>query len=380
MEETLKVSIGGVSFTINRDGFNRLDAYLRGIEGYYATRQGGREIVDDIESRIAELLLEKHTKEDVVTLDRVENVIEIMGTPNQFEDQEENNPSGTNTKGFAGPRPSYAAQNPKRRLFRDNSDRMIGGVCSGIAHYFKFDPSILRIILAVIIAFHFVGRGFFHWHGFFGFHVIPSLFSICFFAYIILWIVVPSAKTYSQKCQMYGEDPGVRGAEENYANYANQQRPAGWWLGRIIKVLLGLFFIFLGLCGFALAGGLLIGSDALFGVNPVNALSFLEMSPWLRILMKVTMVLSVIIPCIAFLYVGIKWIFNLKRPRWRPGLVMFLVWLAAVITGSALAGSSSDLWPGSGGRYTFDTKSFNKHYDTLYVQYAALPQSEDGEK
>ena len=58
MEETLKVSIGGVSFTINRDGFNRLDAYLRGIEGYYATRQGGREIVDDIESRIAELLLE----------------------------------------------------------------------------------------------------------------------------------------------------------------------------------------------------------------------------------------------------------------------------------------------------------------------------------
>ena len=377
MEEALKVSIGGVSFIINKEGFSRLDSYLRGIEKYYANRPGGKEIVDDIESRIAELLLEKHTKEDVVTLERVEKVIDLMGSPNQFEDsQEEDNRGGNDAGGFASGQAAVNVQPTKKRLYRDPSDRMIGGVCSGLAHYFKFDPSVLRIILAVILAFQFIGRGFFHLHGFFGYHVIPSLFSFCVVGYIILWIVVPSAKTYSQKCLMSGADPGIRGAEENYAN---QTRPAGWWLGRLIKVLLGLFFIFIGRCGFAFAEALLIGSLSLFGVNPVNALSFLQMSPWLRILMKVTFVLSVIIPCLVFLYLGIRWLFNLKRPKYRPGLIMFLVWLVAIVTGSILAGSSSELWPGSGGRYSYVSKEFPKHYDTLYVKYAALPESLDGE-
>ncbi len=376
MEEVLKVSIGGVSFAINKDGYARMDSYLRGIESHYAKRPGGKEIVDDIESRIAELLLEKHTKDDVVTLERVNGVIAVMGTPSQFDDQQdsqegEGQPSGQAT-GFTPSQP-----NPPRRLFRDNEDRMIGGVCSGLAHYFKFDPSVLRIILGVIIVLHFFGKAIWGWYGFYGIRGLPSLFSLCFFAYLILWIVVPSAKTYSQRCQMMGSDPGIRGAEENYIN---PQKPAGWLLGRILKVILGLMFIAFGLMGIAAVGGVIAGSDMLFGVNPVKAVSFLEMSPWLRILMKITMILVTVIPCIAFLYYGIRWLFNLKRPKYHPGLIMLLLWLAAVITASAIGGTSSDMWPGRGGSYASETKAFPKHYDTLYVQYAQLPDTQDGEQ
>ena len=179
MEEVLKVSIGGVSFAINKDGYARMDSYLRGIESHYAKRPGGKEIVDDIESRIAELLLEKHTKDDVVTLERVDSVIAVMGTPSQFDDQQdsqegEGQPSGQAT-GFTPSQP-----NPPRRLFRDNEDRMIGGVCSGLAHYFKFDPSVLRIILGVIIVLHFFGKAIWGWYGFYGIRGLPSLFSLCF--------------------------------------------------------------------------------------------------------------------------------------------------------------------------------------------------------
>ncbi|MBO7562871.1 MAG: PspC domain-containing protein [Bacteroidales bacterium] len=377
MEEVLKVSIGGVSFAINKDGYNRLDYYLRGIESHYSRRPGGKEIVDDIESRIAELLLEKNSKDDVVTLERVEGVIAVMGNPSQFDDEEEaSGASARQADNVSGQAQRTFEKEPARRLFRDTDDRMIGGVCSGIAHYFKFDPSILRIILGIVIALHFVGRPFLFSHGVFGYHLISSLFTMCFIGYIILWIVVPSAKTYSQRCQMMGSDPGVRGAEERFEN---PHRPSGWWLGRIVKVLLGLFFIFMGLCGFGLIGGTVMGSDMLFGVNPVRAVSYLEMSPWLRIVMKTSMILVAVIPCLAFLYVGIRWLFNLKRPKYRPGLIMFLLWLAAVITASAIGGSSSDMIPGRGGRYASVTKAFPKHYDTLYVQYAPLPESQDGE-
>ena len=378
MEEVLKVSIGGVPFIINRDGFNRLDTYLRGIESYYSSRPGGKEIVDDIESRIAELLLEKHTKEDVVNLERVEDMISVMGTPNQFEDEPDNE-GGQAEEHNQGARESsqryYSAPaSPKRRLFRDRQDRMIGGVCSGIAHYFKFDPSILRIILAVIVVLHFLARGFW-WPSVFRIHILPSLFTISLIGYIILWIVVPSAKTYTQRCQMTGSDPGIRGAEESYSS---SQRPTGWWLGRLAKVLLGLFFIFMGLFMLLLAGGALAGSDSLFGSNPIRALSLLDMNPWLRVLLKVSFVLVVMIPCIVFLYLGIRWLFNLKRPKYHPGLLMFVLWILAVVVCSVLAGRASDLWPGSGGRMAYQTKTFPKYYDTMYVEYAALPETVEG--
>lgn len=382
MEETLKVSIGGVSFMINKDGFNRLDAYLRGIEAHYAGKSGGREIVDDIESRIAELLLERHTREDVVTLDRVEKVISVMGNPSQFDDEQEKGQAGPETQNQAGgsyagaSTPSSPAKAP-RRLFRDNSDRLLGGVCSGLAHYFKFDPSILRIALAAILVFNIFARtGWVGWN-LFTHSVMPSLSCICFWAYIILWIVVPSAKTYTQRCQMMGADPGVRGAE---LNFSNPVRPSGWWLGRILKVMLGLFFIFLGLCCLFIAGAFLIKSDLLFGANPVNALNLLELNPWVRILLKVSFLLCVLIPCIAFLYVGIRWLFNIRHSKYRPGLILFLLWVLSLIGFSALVGTSSTVWPGGGSRKLLTrSKAFPKHYDTLYVNYASLPQTVEGQ-
>jgi len=384
MEEALKVSIGGVSFIINRDAFNSLDSYLRGIENHYANREGGREIVEDIESRIAELLLEKHTREDVVTLDRVDKVISVMGTPSQFEDEEENgNAASGASAGTGSAKASFNVNQtpnpaPARRLYRDTNDRILGGVCSGIAHYFKFDPVFLRIILAAVLVLRIFSRGMFRWHSVFGDvggSVIYSIFTICVLTYLILWIAIPSAKTYTERCQMMGSDPGVRGAEENYIN---DQRPRGWWLGRVIKVLLGLVFICMGLLALAVAWGVITGSDVLFGANPVSALGMLDMQPWLRILLKVCFLVALLIPCLVFLYLGIRWLFNIKKSRYHLGLIAFLVWLLAVV-GCVSLGGNANIWAGRGEYVAYQTRSFPKYYDTLYVQYAPLPEAVEGE-
>ena len=97
MEEVMRVSIGGVPFTLSPVAYQKMKVYLDSITRHYEKRPEGREIISDIESRIAELLLEKNKKEEVVTSDRVEEVISIMGNPSQFGDEEEENASGNAT-------------------------------------------------------------------------------------------------------------------------------------------------------------------------------------------------------------------------------------------------------------------------------------------
>ena len=370
MEEVMRVSIGGVPFTLSPVAYQKMKAYLDTITLHYEKRPDGREIISDIESRIAELLLEKNSREEVVTSDRIEDVISIMGNPSQFGDEEEENNAGTTSE----QRQTYQApqQNPaqaRRRLYRDTTDRMIGGVCSGLGHYFKFDPSILRIILAVIIALHLVGH-----HFFYPLHMISPLFHLVFWGYIILWIVIPAAHTYSQKCQMMGADPGVRGAEESVNN---PEQFRGSWFGRLIKVFAGLVFIGLGILFLAMIWMAMIGSDAIIGVNPVNALNLIDINPWGRVLYKVLIVCSLIIPCIAMFYVGIWWLFNLKKPKFRLGWILFLVWILSLI-GLVLFMGSRAMKIGSV-QETSATKSFDKLYDTLKVEYAALPETVDGQ-
>lgn len=372
MEEVMRVSIGGVPFTLSPIAYQKMKVYLDSITRHYEKRPDGREIISDIESRIAELLLEKNSKEDVVTSDKVEEVISVMGNPSQFDDEEEENTSaGTSAQGAAH---QATQQNPspaRRRFYRDVQDRMIGGVCSGLGHYFKFDPSILRIILAIITALYFV-RGCNVLP--IGFHRFSTIFHVIFLGYIILWIVVPAASTYSQKCQMAGLDPGVRGAEESVGN-TQQFRGSGF--GRFLKIVAGLLFIGLGILFLAMVWMIMIGSDALIGVNPVNALNLIDVNPWGRVLYKVLIVCSLVIPCIAMLYVGIWWLFNLKKPRFRLGWILFLVWILSLIGLMVFMGSHAM----NVGRVqdTTATKSFDKLYDTLKVEYAALPETVDGQ-
>jgi phage shock protein PspC (stress-responsive transcriptional regulator) len=174
MKKTISINISGVIFNIEEDAYERLKQYLDTISGYFTDSDGKQEIMADIEARIAELFQAKlHDGKNVVSMQDVEEVMDVMGRPEEYLDEE----------GAAATASHDRKKGRSRRVYRDVDKNLIGGVCAGIAHYFGWDPLWIRLAWGISI---FV----------FGVGIIP---------YIILWIIIPGATTTTEKLEMMGE-------------------------------------------------------------------------------------------------------------------------------------------------------------------------------
>ncbi|HNY05264.1 MAG TPA: PspC domain-containing protein [Candidatus Egerieousia sp.] len=380
MEETLKISIGGVAFIINKNAYAKLENYLKALAAHYSARPEGKEILDDIERRIAELLLDKFDKEDVVTEERINKVIAVMGRPQEIDVDDETigNTENANAQGSAntgssssynGGNQSSEAGRSNRKLFRDMDNHVIGGVCSGLAAYCKIDPVIMRLIFVVAFILGSLGRHFL-WisgHGFGWTH----FGNLVFLAYILLWIIMPKAKTVEDKCAMKGSAPGVQGVEYDYNN---SNGPRGEEFGRILKIIFGI------ICILASLGGLITGlvyyfaSGLRFGTTPLSVLNYFDFQGNVFFINTLRMIVW-LLPCCILMYLGIRWTFNFKMPKFRPGLIAFGVWVISLILllvfGAAAVEQTFDFTKQS------STQTLSKNYDTLYVNYANLPNSPD---
>ncbi|GIV28712.1 MAG: hypothetical protein KatS3mg027_2526 [Bacteroidia bacterium] len=133
---------------------------------------GKKEILEDIENRMAEILSNKINEfKKVVTVEDVQYLIQTMGNPDEFEE------TGSSTANQ-----TYSGQ-VKKRFYRNPDDKIVGGVCGGIAAYFDIDPLWIRLAWAIAI----------------------FVFGSGLLFYILLWIIIPEAKTPSQKLEMKGE-------------------------------------------------------------------------------------------------------------------------------------------------------------------------------
>ena len=186
MNKIFNINLGGYPFVIDDDAYQKLDKYLNTIRKHFRKSEGCDEIVGDIEARIAELFNEHAKGQPIVGMRDVEGVIQIMGTPAEFgaeaDELIEDEPKKSRSKTKSG-----AKYTTGKRLYRDADDKVIGGVCSGMAAYFGFeDPLLFRLLFAVLF---FSGVGL--------------------LLYILLWIIVPKAKTSSDKLSMKGEPVNV---------------------------------------------------------------------------------------------------------------------------------------------------------------------------
>lgn len=180
MKKTLTVNLGGRVYHIDEDAYKLLDNYLNNLRYHFRKEEGAEEMVHDIELRIAEIFDEYiRSGQQVITLEHVEEVIARMGKPEDWgtdasrEDADSAAPHTTCSEG--------------RRLFRNPDDRILGGVLSGLSDYFGLDVTWVR--LGVL---------------FLGFFV-----HILFLAYLIAWIVIPVARTATEKLQMKGQPINV---------------------------------------------------------------------------------------------------------------------------------------------------------------------------
>lgn len=183
MKKTLTVNLVGTVYHIDEDAYILLDNYLNNLRYHFRKEEGADEIVRDMEARIAELFDEAlRGGLQVITIKEVEEVIARMGKPEELNDGEEENASASGEKAYGS-----ESTGTSRRLFRNPDDRVLGGVVSGLAAYFGWDVTWTRIV--------FILAGF----------LIHGLIL----AYLLAWIIIPLARTATEKLQMRGEPINV---------------------------------------------------------------------------------------------------------------------------------------------------------------------------
>ena len=191
MKKTLSIHLGRQLFVIEEDAYDRLQAYLKKLETSLANESGITEIVEDIEMRFAELLTQYlgETRQ-VVTISDIQKAISSLGEPEEItEEAEQPKQNQANNQDSNG----------QKRMYRDMDNAMLGGLASGLASYLSIDPVIVR---AIFVIFGFMGFG------------IP--------VYIILWIIVPSAKTPSERLQMKGKPVNIDTLKEEFEKTASR--------------------------------------------------------------------------------------------------------------------------------------------------------------
>src|SRR4249919_1323461 len=140
MKKIININLSGRVIPIEDSAYEKLQSYIESLRRYFAREEGRDEIINDIESRIAELMSEKVRKgASAITDADMEEIIASMGRPEDF-DAESAETSASSSKPNAQQAYSYSETKRKKRLYRDSSDKFIGGICSGIANYLNTDP------------------------------------------------------------------------------------------------------------------------------------------------------------------------------------------------------------------------------------------------
>ena len=193
MNKTTSINLGGYFFHIDEDAFRKLSNYFDAVRSSLSP-DGREEIINDIESRISELFTEKlGTTKQVISLKEVDDIITIMGQPEDYKIEEE-----TPKNDFKS---NYTSSSSSKKLYRDKENAKLGGVASGIGHYFSIDPLWIRIL----------------------FIISPWItFGTSTVIYLILWILIPEAVTTSQKLEMKGEPINISNIEKKVKEGFNE--------------------------------------------------------------------------------------------------------------------------------------------------------------
>jgi phage shock protein PspC (stress-responsive transcriptional regulator) len=335
MNKTVTINISGIIFHIEEDAYERLSRYLSEIKRYFSGTEGGNEIMGDIESRIAELLQARLSPaKQVVLMSDVEYIINVMGKPEDFGAE-----PGKEENSQKQDRSSYGKDEKiRRRLFRNPDEKALGGVCSGLAAYFNIDTVWVRLAMFLLI--------------FFG--------GLSIWVYIILWIVIPEARTTADRLAMRGEQANINTIFRSFQDEAEEMKNRGRrqyeefrdsvrtqapyasntmasvlnTLFNIMGRLVGLFLIFIG-------GVLLVSYVAsVLGISILDSRN--QFTHWRNVIFGSSMeyalgvfafMVVVGIPVIMLIYAGVKLLFKIRyHNRWL-NLSLGLLWTIGLLTG-----------------------------------------------
>lgn len=354
MKKAMQISLGGMYFHIDEDAYNLLQDYTNSLREYFSKEgESSKEIIDDIEQRMAELLNERISeKKQVINMDDINHAIKTLGKIEDFEFEKPENGEGSKSEYQTFTRKT------SRRLYRDPDSSIFGGVCSGLAAYFNVDPWVVRIIFIIMLFINVIIPPFI------------SLFGFGILLYIILWIVIPKARTTAQKLQMRGEPvtvqnikrsfndeyqkvkSGIEGfsKSEGYKKTRDAAEEVLHVIGRIILVFLKIIVYFIGIV-FLIAGILLLAGvgTALFSrfhwFGPFNwhlpnifipDISDFFVNPATASVVAACLIILIAIPVISLIVWGIKLLLNVRGSNKVLQAMAVTVWVIALIVLIAL--------------------------------------------
>ncbi len=206
MKKIVNINLGGYPFTIDVDAYEKMESYFSSLEKYFSNYENPHEIIFDIEIRMAELFKENAGTNAILSNQDVEEAIKVLGTPEDFskEDLEENDMETENLNDKTRYYKRRSEYRVGKKIFRDPENKIIGGVCSGLATYFGIpDPIWIRLLFVVL--------------------VISGISPV---VYIILMLVIPKAVTEADRKEMRGEpidiDTIAKSIEDEIGNITDQ--------------------------------------------------------------------------------------------------------------------------------------------------------------
>ena len=219
MKKNININLFGTLYAIDEDAYKLLENYLNNMKGYFAKREGGDEIADDIEHRVAEHLwtLQEQGLE-AIDIETVKQIISSIGNPAEVDGAEDDS-SDSASLGNPNAEETANAQSSKEekwidralhhirthRFYRDGKDKVAGGVVSGLRHYCGGgDIVVWRVcaVLLVIAAFTLNQMTLFSGIC----HVFAILFFLPLILYAALWLLAPMARTAEERLCMVGEE------------------------------------------------------------------------------------------------------------------------------------------------------------------------------
>lgn len=421
MKKNISINVSGIIFHIEEDGYDPLKNYLDSINRYFSTFEDSHEIIADIEGRIAEIFLNNlKDGKQVITYEDVKGLISTMGSIKDFQEAEEGGLFNTAPE-ITEEEQEEPVRDPSttRRLYRDTKRKLLGGVLSGMAYYFNIDALWTRLIfillffgvsvLPSIAGFLFIAyillwiivpgndalkeerkvkKMYRNPEGkvlggvaggvaaYFGTDVvlIRLLFVALIFAggtgiilYVILWIILPMAKSITDKMEMKGQPVtlsniestikkslSVREGEENlfvkillfpfrliatlFDFLSKIMGPFLHFFVDALRIVIGIILILIGILSIA---ALMVGVAVLLGIIAGGEIEMIYNIPLdvlkqdLKLLPGITLLIALTIPFMGLAILGFSVITRKFLISSRVAWSMFGVWLIALAVFSA---------------------------------------------
>ena len=342
MKKNITINLCGRLFQIDEDAYEMLQQYIESLRSSFGREEGGDEIVDDIEARIAELFDELRQQGiEAITIDHVKDIITRIGRPEELTGNDNvndnHNDNGNNGHRYDSFRSAaqdvidnVRARTAGKRLYRNPKDKMLTGVCSGLAAYTNTDPVIWRLLFVLLVL----------------------VYGIGIISYIVLSLIVPEAHKPEELLQMEGRDVTPQNlADAVVEKDTRPAEPRRSFLGSIfsfvLKLLAGFFLCILAIVAFVLLVCFLLALGALiivftvpsavhhslpFYIGDMNLPEIYATHPWLVVIFCVSLLLALSLPVYAIIHILLEKAGKVRPMGIAQRIINIIVWIVAMFT------------------------------------------------